>query len=337
MCTRAGSDSSSHNSSSSSMVVIGYSSCTSEDEDEFFPQVDPTKNPSEEHEHTALWMWAPEGAVDSCWLDECRTKEFENTGKWLLFYRTKLLDKAWHRAKDLLASGELPGVIGIETTTANPGSYALSPNYDPEQGVLKFYGGSPEDEAGTRQLGEMILSKMNYHGTGRIGSYVRWGYVYWKSHAATQQGRYSSSSDRVSKFRLSYEPWQPEKILQEAGFDTATIEQLQQDDEKLMKGISAEFDRLFHIRNAEKAAAEVAAAAKAAAEAATAARAAANAAAATAKAAGAAAAAAEAAAKAAAAADTAADFAAYWAADGAVAGKEGAKGAAAASDAGVPK
>lgn len=254
----------------------------------------------------------------------------------LQFYQTKLLDKAWHRAKDLLASGELPGVIGIETTTANPGSYALSPNYDPEQGVLKFYGGSPEDEAGTRQLGEMILSKMNYHGTGRIGSYVRWGYVYWKSHAATQQGRYSSSSDRVSKFRLIYEPWQPEKILQEAGFDQAIVEQLQQAHRKRVDDINNQSMKYWRSSLAKKAAVEVAAAAKAAGEAATAARAAANAAAATAKAAGAAAAAAEAAAKAAAAAEAAAVWAAEMSVDGAGAG-EGAKGAAASNDKGMPK
>lgn len=98
----AGDGDSSHSSSSSTLrgkigfvdggsdritginAVVGIgSSCSSEDEDVYY-LVDTLKNPSEEHEHEALWVDAPECVNDIAWEEECYPSEFTNTGKWLL-------------------------------------------------------------------------------------------------------------------------------------------------------------------------------------------------------------------------------------------------------------
>lgn len=140
----------------------------------------------------------------------------------LQFYHKKLLDSAWQRAKQLLQSGELPGVLGIETTTAfrDPERHE---KFNAKQGVLKFYCGSTDDEAGTTQLGEMIVSKMNYHGSGLEEYAAQAVGLYWKSHAQSLMGKYYSDGEgNVSSFKICYSRWRPEKIFLQAGFDKAT-------------------------------------------------------------------------------------------------------------------
>ncbi|KAF6257855.1 hypothetical protein COO60DRAFT_1192470 [Scenedesmus sp. NREL 46B-D3] len=207
--------------SSTEAVIINSSNCSDDDavDDDWYG--DPDKNPSEEHDKEVLWMNAPDSNADGAFLEQCSATDFANTGKWMLFYHKGILDGAWQRAKQLLQSGQLPGILGIETTTACRSPTADALRFDPAQGVLKFYGGSPEDDAGTCQLGQLIVRKMDYHGAG-VGPDVPWGYVYWKSQAVTHQGRYSSHG-RVSKFSVAYEPWPRAKVLGEGGMSSAAV------------------------------------------------------------------------------------------------------------------
>jgi hypothetical protein len=102
--------------------------------------------------------------------------------------------------------------------------------------VLKFYGGSPDDEAGTQQLGKMIVREMNYHGSGCF--YNGLGCICWKSHAVTLQGRYYSPGNRVSKFLVPYLQWPAERIFLKAGFDRAAINELMAAINELMAAIN---------------------------------------------------------------------------------------------------
>jgi hypothetical protein len=93
--------------------------------------------------------------------------------------------------------------------------------------VLKFYCGSADDEAGTKQIGELILSKMDYHGSGAAYRVPK-GNVFWKSHAQSLKGKYFSGGREgcVSSFMINYKAWEPEEIYLQAGFDKATAEQV---------------------------------------------------------------------------------------------------------------
>jgi hypothetical protein len=66
------------------------------------------------------------------------------------FYHKGILDSAWQRASHLLQSGKLPGIFGIESTTAYTNKDTQH-NFNPSQGVLMLYGGTSEDAAGTPQ------------------------------------------------------------------------------------------------------------------------------------------------------------------------------------------
>eukprot|EP00826_Nyctotherus_ovalis_P019386 TRINITY_DN15973_c0_g5_i1.p1 TRINITY_DN15973_c0_g5~~TRINITY_DN15973_c0_g5_i1.p1 ORF type:complete len:185 (-),score=55.87 TRINITY_DN15973_c0_g5_i1:137-691(-) len=87
-------------------------------------------------------------------------------GRWLLFYKTTVLDSKWELAKQLYDQNKLENIISMKVSTAMPNPKSTNP----EEGVIEMHVGRlliVDDETSDEKLileqGKDLLKLFNYH------------------------------------------------------------------------------------------------------------------------------------------------------------------------------
>lgn len=134
----------------------------------------------------------PSNTFDKYWLSCIKenNNEYNNIGKWMLFFNKKYMDEKWLLVKELFKTQQLDNVIGIKCSTSLSNDRVSESNL--KEGIIIFYCSNSFNKEYIILIGNTILNKINYDKE----------FIYYKTDEQTYEGTHETGCNKNHSYRL---------------------------------------------------------------------------------------------------------------------------------------
>ena len=135
----------------------------------------------------------PSKVIKEPWIYENKDKnkniKYNDTGKWMLYYKKSLIDEAWILAKKLYKENKLNGVISMKCSTLYDNPRASNSDTN----VIILYCNNSYDESNILNIGKKII---------KMFKYKEQNFIYYKTDIQTFEGTKATGKDKNHKYKL---------------------------------------------------------------------------------------------------------------------------------------
>lgn len=124
-------------------------------------------------------------------IDKKYDYNYNESGKWMMFFPLDQIDEKWKLAKQLYNSEKLIGIKSMKVSTMKPNERASNQT----DKVIIFYCGPVSDEENLKKYGRNLIKCLDYKPVNKFMCY--------KSDIQTLQGTVATGNKSNSVYRLS--------------------------------------------------------------------------------------------------------------------------------------